>query len=125
MGVGACTVYVRGVYSNMKQYSSNPISIFVYHFSPPPPSPSPLQGGLPWCQPGGSQSCGGDGRVLEPLSRCAGCLQGVPLWTAETVPHLSTCLGWNHGAEGVPAADFKAGNVWYVWNGGWGRGRGL
>ena len=72
----------------------------------------PSQGRLPWGQPGGRQSCGHDGRVMEPLPRCTGCLQGLPLRTAEAVPHLPACFRWNHGEEGLPAADFKAGDVW-------------
>ena len=61
----------------------------------------PLQSWLSWYQPGGCQSCGGAGRVLEPLPRCTGCVQGVPLWADQALLHLPPSVRWDHGEENL------------------------
>ena len=59
------------------------------------------EGGVSGHQPGGGQSRGDHGRVLEPLPRRPGCVQGVQVRTDQTHLRLQTRGQQHHGEAHV------------------------
>lgn len=94
------------------------ISALSSPFSPPPAIASRLdlavrllQGGLPGGEPHRCQPRGRVRRLLEPLPRRPGGVQGLPLRSEETLPHLPLRLRLHPGEEDLRQTSVKAGHV--------------